>query len=264
MRSTALRLGEARACGATGAVRQLQEWITSARYTLNSKLPPERELATQLQMSRGQLREALKQLEEEGRIWRRVGMGTFVGSRPRSVRCGPEALGSATTLAEILEARALVEPLVARLSAQRAEHADIAMIEQYSAFASRAQSWAEWEKWDELLHAAIAEASGNGLLINAINQMFRVKLHPRWTVQRAPNFNPALTARYAKEHQAVISCIVARNGEGAEAAMRRHILGVSLTLGPTIAKAGCCRLAVQACSLESTWANLAIGMPILK
>ena len=238
MRNTASRTGGERARGAAAAVKQLQQWITSARYTLNSRLPPERELATQLQLSRGQLREALKQLEEEGRIWRRVGMGTFVGSRPRSVRCGPEALGSATTLAEILEARAVMEPMVARLSAQRAEPSDIAMMEQYLAFAGKSRSWTEWEKWDELLHAAVAEASGNGLLINAINQVFKIKLHPRWTVRRAASFNPALTARYTMEHQAVISCIIGRDGEGAEAAMRRHILGVSLTLGPAIANTG--------------------------
>ena len=173
-------------------------------------------------------------LEEEGRIWRRVGMGTFVGSRPRSIRSAPEALGDATTLNEILEARALIEPMVARLAAQRAEEADVQMIERYAAAANAARSWAEWEKWDDLLHRAIAEASGNGLLINAIDHLFRVKMHRRWTIQRAANFNGALTARYGREHTAIISRIVGRDCEGAEAAMRRHMVGLSMTVGPAI------------------------------
>jgi len=216
------------------AAKQLTEWIASARYPLHSRLPPERKLADLLHLPRGKLREALQVLEDEGLIWRRVGMGTFVGGRPRSIRCHPESLGAATTLTEILEARALIEPIVARLCAQRAGRADIVMIEQYSAFANKARTWAEWEKWDGLLHAAIAEASGNGLLINTIDQLFRIKMHPRWTFRRAAHFDPVLSARYAAEHRAVISCILGRDGDGAEDAMRRHMLGLSMTVGPTI------------------------------
>lgn len=221
---------------ASGVAKQLIEWIASARYPLHSQLPPERELAALLNTPRGKLREALKMLEEEGRIWRRVGMGTFVGGRPRSTGSLPESLGAATTLSEILEARFLIEPLVARLAAQRAEQADIGMIEQYSFAANKAETWAEWERWDELLHRAIAEASGNGILINTIDQLLRIKTHSRWTVQQAGRFNPALTARYGSEHRAVISCIIGRDGEGAEAAMRRHMLGLKLTVGPAIAQ----------------------------
>jgi DNA-binding FadR family transcriptional regulator len=216
------------------AAKQMTEWITSARYPLHSRMPPERELATLLQMPRAKVREALKLLAEEGRIWRRVGMGTFVGSRPRSTRSLPEALGAATTLSEILEARFVIEPVVARLAAQRAERADIAMMEQYFLAASKAQTWAKWEKWDELLHRAIVEASGNGILINTIDHLLRIKLHSKWTVQQAGEFNPALTARYGREHHAVILCIIGRDGEGAEMAMRRHMLGLSLTVGPAI------------------------------
>jgi DNA-binding FadR family transcriptional regulator len=223
--------------GAASAAKQLADWIASAQYPLHSKLPPERELADLLKLPRGQLREALKLLEDEGRIWRRVGMGTFVGGRARAVRCGPESLGAATTLAEILEARSLIEPIVARLSAQRAERVDIAMIEQYSAFANKSQTWAEWEKWDSLLHAAIAEASGNGVLINTINQLFQIKTHSPWAFSSVTKFDPALVARYAAEHAELIACIARGDGEGAEAAMQRHMLGVRMTTGPTISNA---------------------------
>lgn len=71
---------------ASSAAEQLTKWIASARYPMHGRLPPERELAGLLAMPRAKLREALKLLEEEGRIWRRVGMGTFVGGRPRSIR----------------------------------------------------------------------------------------------------------------------------------------------------------------------------------
>lgn len=226
----------AKRIGITRTAEQLTEWILSARYPLHSRLPPERELAAQLRLPRGQLREALKVLEEEGRIWRRVGMGTFVGGRPQSVQSRPESLGSATTLNELLEARFLIEPIVARLAAQRVEEAELAMIRQYFRHASEAQSWDEWAKWDALFHRAISEASGNGVMINSIDQLFRMKTHSRWTLQRDVPFDPVLTARYTSEHLAVLSCIAERDAEGAEAAMRRHMLGLGETVGPMLAK----------------------------
>lgn len=216
------------------AFHQIVAWIEGARYPLHTRLPPERELAGLLDISRSRLRAVLKRLEDEGRIWRNVGMGTFVGGRPRSVASSPEHLGSATTLAELLEARSLLEPVVARLAARRAEKEEIATIERYATTAARATTWTQWERWDDLLHRAIAEASGNGLLINMVDQLFRIKVHPRWTVRQAPTFDRGLIERYASEHGAIIASIIGRDGDGAEAAMRRHMLGLRLTVGPTI------------------------------
>ncbi|MGE4242364.1 FadR/GntR family transcriptional regulator [Ramlibacter sp.] len=224
----------ARSTGAPVAANPLADLLTSATYPLHSRLPPERELAETLNLPRGKVRQALKQLEDEGRIWRRVGMGTFVGGRPRSIQSRPESLGGATTLNELFEMRSLVEPIVAGLAALRAEEADIAMMRQYSARADTSTNWADWERWDELLHRAIVEASGNGLLINTIDQLLRIKAHPRWTIKRASAFDPALTARYGREHAAVIHCIAERDSEGAKAAMHQHMLGVSTTVGPAI------------------------------
>ncbi len=219
---------------AASVARQIGKWIDSAKYPLHSRLPPERELAAHFQIHRGRLREALDVLEGEGRIWRRVGMGTFVGSRPRSIRSQPETLGAATTLSEILEARSLVEPMVAGLAAMRAEQADIDMINRYAVTAAKSKSWAEWEHWDNLLHRAIAEASGNGLMINTIDQLLRIKSHPLWSVQRAPKFDPAIMTRYVNEHLAVISSIIGRDSERATSAMKKHMLGLTMTVGPII------------------------------
>ncbi|MDO8771157.1 MAG: FCD domain-containing protein [Burkholderiaceae bacterium] len=220
------------------AVSQLSYLLTSAAYPLHSRLPPERELAETLKLPRGKVREALKRLEDEGRIWRRVGMGTFVGSRPRSIKSRPESLGGETTLNELFEMRTLVEPIVAGLAALRAEKTDIVMMRQYSARADMSSNWSEWEKWDELLHRAVVEASGNGLLINTIDQLLRIKAHPRWTITRASAFDSALAARYGREHAAVIYCISERDSEGAIAAMKKHMLGVSMTVGPAISNKG--------------------------
>ena len=75
------------------------------RFQPQSRLPSERELAKQLAVSRMSLRTGLERLEADGRIWRHVGQGTFVGPRPEMP---PKQLGfitANTSPAEVLEAR---------------------------------------------------------------------------------------------------------------------------------------------------------------
>src|SRR6266478_733908 len=108
----------------------LAQYLSSDRYPLHSRLPPERQLCELLQVSRTVLRNGLEELEREGRIWRHVGKGTFVGGRPQSVQSCAEALGADTTLSELLEARTLIEPQAAHLAALRSEPSDLALVKR--------------------------------------------------------------------------------------------------------------------------------------
>jgi len=111
-----------------------------------------------LGLSRGMVREALQVLEDNGRVWRRVGLGTFVIGHPHLIGSSVEPPAAVISLTDILKARTAGEPIVTRLSAQRAAHAEIVMIEHHVAKADKARDWAEWEKWDDLLHRVVVEA----------------------------------------------------------------------------------------------------------
>jgi DNA-binding FadR family transcriptional regulator len=214
----------------------IAEWIASARYPIHSRLPAERDLVKMLGVSRGTLRNALDHLESEGIVWRQVGMGTYVGSRPASIVGSLATLSVSTTLSEILEARLSFEPIVARFAAIRAQSQELAMMGKYLADGAQAQTWGEWEKWDELFHRAVTEASGNGILIKTIDQIFRIKTHSRWTVRSTHDFNPRLVARYSREHEKIFHAIRSNDPDSAEQAMRAHIKALTLTIGPVIAK----------------------------
>src|SRR5215470_17906506 len=103
-----------------GSVEKLSQLLASGRYPAQSRLPPERELSVLLGVSRSGLREGLEILEAEGRIWRHVGKGTYVGPRPLEGASGLDLITAITSPAEVLEVRLLVEPLIARLAAMRA------------------------------------------------------------------------------------------------------------------------------------------------
>lgn len=217
-------------------IEALRRFLSSDRHPLHSRLPPERQLCKLLQVSRTALRNGLEALEGEGRIWRHVGKGTFVGGRPQSVQSCAEALGAGTTLSELLEARTLIEPETARLAALRAEPSDVALMTRYESHCAIAEDWAVWDRWDELFHRSIAEASGNGLVISMIDQVLRAKKRTRWSITLAKTFDPALRDRYASEHLAIIAAIEAHDVDGAEDAMGRHIQGISSSIGPVLSR----------------------------
>lgn len=215
-------------------VADLNERIANAQYPLHSKLPPERILSNRLGVSRSTLRRALKTLESQGQIWRHVGKGTFVGRRPTSVHSSPELLGANTSLSELLEARLLIEPLVARLAAMRAQPRDVALLRTYHESVAASHDWFSFDAWDELFHRAIAEASGNALMISVIDRLFQIKRDSKWCIARARSFDVALMKSYSSQHAEVMSAIRRRDINGAGAAMRRHITAISYTLGPCV------------------------------
>ncbi|HSM39403.1 MAG TPA: winged helix-turn-helix domain-containing protein, partial [Afifellaceae bacterium] len=64
------------------ALDAMRSFLADQKLSLNLRLPPERELCKHFGVSRSELRKALAVLESEGQIWRHVGRGTFIGSRP--------------------------------------------------------------------------------------------------------------------------------------------------------------------------------------
>lgn len=156
-------------------VERLRAEIVEGRWRVGERIPPEPELIADLGVARGTLREALRALQYAGMIDIRRGDGTFVSARSEV----PGALArSGGTIGDVLEARAAIEPQLARLAAVRADDADIARIE--AALAHRAllsrdrPSPASAELWaaaDSAVHEAIARAAHNPILFEVYSAL---------------------------------------------------------------------------------------------
>src|SRR5215203_6532918 len=94
--------------------------------TVDTRLPPERRLVEMLGLNRPALRKALAVLESEGQIWRHVGKGTFVGSRPTIAQGDMSAIARKTNPGEVMRTRILLEPEVAAMAALNATPAHVA------------------------------------------------------------------------------------------------------------------------------------------
>jgi GntR family transcriptional repressor for pyruvate dehydrogenase complex len=113
-------------------VLQLCEVIRQGRFRAGGRLPPERELADQLRVSRSSLREALRTMESAGLVESHHGGGTFVRDAVSCDAVSPLARvlqAPGDTVGDLWEIRLIVEPEIAARAALRATGEDLAAID---------------------------------------------------------------------------------------------------------------------------------------
>jgi DNA-binding FadR family transcriptional regulator len=208
------------------ALRKLSELLERPEYPAASQLPPERDLAVQLNLSRSALREGLELLEAEGRIWRHVGQGTFVGYRPLPNPATLNLITAHTSPSEVLETRLMMEPLLARMAALRANGAEIAHMQRLLEKSEAAHDAKTWELWDGRLHRAVAEAAHNSLLLSIFDAFNAMRGQAKWSALREAALTPGRHAAYCTHHRAYVDAIAAHDPVRAETVMRQHIAAV--------------------------------------
>lgn len=212
-----------RAADALSALRKL---VAERSAAPDDPLPTERALATRLGISRRVLREALFELEAEGKIWRRQGKGTFVGPAPASSAPSLTRLASRTNFYEIMEVRLHLEPSIAQLAAHRASADQVAMILRLAdklASATAATPPATLERWDSAFHRSLAEAAGNRLFLDLFEVVDRIRFDTAWQTMRERARTPEGRLLSNRQHRDIAEAVAARDSAKAAAVMRQHI-----------------------------------------
>lgn len=213
-----------------GALTQLRAYLAQAELMEDARLPPERQLCQALGISRAELRKALAQLEAEGQLWRHVGKGTFVGSRPIDTFADLAAITKRTNPAEVMRTRLLIEPVVARLAALSATSEQIAEMRLCLRKSRAAPSWRQYENWDNRLHRVIAESTQNTLLLALLDTLNAVRRAVAWGRLRHNKVKPDPDHHSFAEHDALVDAIEDRDMDRAAKAMRRHLETVERNL----------------------------------
>ena len=210
-----------------GVLTQLRAYLASTDIPSNGRLPPERDLAEMLGVSRAELRKGLAVLEGEGALWRHVGKGTFIGTRPLAAAADVTALARRTRPQEVMRARIALEPEITRLAALNATEEELIRLRNTNAHCRAAATWRQYEAWDALLHHQLANASHNLLLIGLLDILNAVRRTVTWgRLRRTPGRPPADHHSF-DEHDRIIAAIAARDLDEAEAAMRAHLQTVA-------------------------------------
>ena len=193
----------------------------------DGRLPPERELASVLSVSRRAVREALAKLEGEGVVWRRQGQGTFTEAPP-TVNYGEIAkLANRVNPLEVVDTRLVIEPMLAHRSALRASLADLDAMKRIAERALKAKSPGEYTRADAAFHRKIAETAGNALLLAMFEMVLQVREKVDWERVRRYYFQHDGARRSYDEHSLILRAIAARDPPATEAAMRNHLESVS-------------------------------------
>lgn len=203
----------------------LRNRLDEGRYASGDRLPPERDLAAELAVSRSVLRGALAVLEAEGRIWRGVGQGTFVGGRDE----GPARVAEMkhlTSPAEVMEVRLALEPELARLAAHRATSRELDEVERCWRKAAAARTQETYELWDGRIHHAVASAAHNRLFLALFEALNAVRSHTTWGKAREARRSTQWQQRTTLQHEAILSALRSRDAAGAQARMREHLEAV--------------------------------------
>jgi GntR family transcriptional regulator, transcriptional repressor for pyruvate dehydrogenase complex len=139
---------------------QIRNVIDQGKFEPGTRLPPERELAVQLGVSRPSLREALLALEIEGRVEIRMGSGVYVCAPPSGAGAEPPSMGESPS--ELMHARSVLEGSIITLAAARATREGLdqvkACLDAMRHEVRRGQSPVEA---DRRFHVAVAEMTSS-------------------------------------------------------------------------------------------------------
>jgi DNA-binding FadR family transcriptional regulator len=208
---------------ANGALTQLRAYLAQCELPANSKLPPERELCELLGVSRGELRKALAVLERDGELWRHVGKGTFLGIRPAQDFSSIAAIAARSNPREVMQARLLFEPVLARQAALNATAAHLAEIRRCIQASREASTWRQYENCDNRLHRTVAEAAGNAVLTALFDQLNAVRRTVVWGRERDKTDRPPADHHGFAEHDRLLAALTERDQAAAQQAMQDHL-----------------------------------------
>jgi DNA-binding FadR family transcriptional regulator len=182
------------------------------------RLPSERDLASTLEVSRASVREAIASLQVEGVVETRKGAGTFVAAVPPAAHELHDASPSA-----VLEARAQLEPAVARLAAARGQRDETAE-QLLAAMEAEPVEIATWNRSDRLFHRQLAAMTGNPVLLAFADHVASLMDQPLWQRLRDDSIAaPGRTRIHVAEHRMIYEAIVAGDGEAAAFYSVQHI-----------------------------------------
>ena len=216
-------------------MQQLEALIVDGTYGAGERLPAERELARQLDVSRPSLREAIQKLEAKGLVTRRQGGGTYVtGALHQKVTDPLFALLAQNPEAhyDLLEFRHALEGVSSFYAAMRGTDADRQHIQNTFDAVTQAAELGAKEQAQALMrfYAAITEASHNVVLLHLVRGMQDILMENMRQNLDVLNRRSEIRAQLHKHRASIVEAILAGQPEQARDACHQHLAYIEATL----------------------------------
>lgn len=208
-------------------VAQIQNRIIEGKLRPGDKLPPERELAEQFNVSRTAVREAVKALREKGLVEIRPGKGTYISdiisSTSGVVRNSLGviiAAGLGDGMLDLVQVREILEVEIATLAATKATEEEIQIMQDAVAVMDEATDDADrYIEADLEFHLALAKATQNPLipvLIDPIINLLQEQRRGIFSVEGGPQRGQA-------HHKRILEAVIKHDSVAAHQAMVAHL-----------------------------------------
>jgi GntR family transcriptional repressor for pyruvate dehydrogenase complex len=209
--------------------KRLLELVRTRNLKPGDVLPPERELASLMQVSRPSVREAIRGLQILGVLKARQGSGVYVSSLDAADLLGPLQLVislNAQNVGALYESRMLIDGEIARMAATTLPAGELARLRQ---MLERQRGLTDdplaFRVSDMEFHRTIAEATGNPFLQNVSHSLYVLGMEYR----RIASETAGVLRQSLADHEAIVAALARPDADAAAMAMRAHMHNVHLS-----------------------------------
>ena len=206
--------------------KKILDLVRTGNLKPGDQLPPERDLAQMLQVSRPSLREAMRGLQILGVVKSRQGGGAYISSLDAADLLGPlQFLITLNTqnVHALYESRELIDGGIARMATERLSAADIERLQAMVVLQVNLVTDPLGFRVSDLeFHRTIMEATGNPFLVRVSHSLYVLGMEYR----RIASETPGVLKRSLADHEAIVAAFIARDPDAAEKAMLQHMKNV--------------------------------------
>jgi GntR family transcriptional regulator, transcriptional repressor for pyruvate dehydrogenase complex len=205
--------------------KQIKGLIKNGTLQVGDQLPSEREMTTQLGVSRTSIREALRALEMAGYLETKVGVtgGTFVREVSAEQIIEPFTMAlyqHKNFVLDTLEVRKILEVKIAELAAKRRNSEDLKRIADSVAFMEKEmREGGIGLEGDSLFHYSLAQATHNQVLLKVMDMWTQLTFETRRDTLERPNESEMAL----EDHRHIAAAISDNDAHTASLLMQRHL-----------------------------------------
>ncbi|HDY8019128.1 FCD domain-containing protein [Vibrio vulnificus] len=210
----------------------LRKELINGHYKVGDRLPPERDIAERLDVSRTVVREAIIMLELENLVEVKKGSGVYVINIPSKNNARENVISDDAGPFEMLQARQLLESNIAEFAATQVTPGDIVkMRAALKLERNELASGTEDCNGDEKFHMCIAEATQNSVLVDMLRQSWeRREKSPMWKKLHSHISSQDYREEWLDDHAKILAALQRKDPIAAKNAMWQHLENVKQRL----------------------------------
>ncbi|OEE86120.1 FCD domain-containing protein [Enterovibrio norvegicus] len=210
----------------------LRNELSDGQYQVGDRLPPERDIAERLDVSRTVVREAIIMLELENLVEVKKGSGVYILNIPSASNSRDNEVSDEAGPFEMLQARQLLESNIAEFAATQVTPGDIVkMRAALELERSELSSGNTGYNGDEEFHMSIAAATQNSVLVDMLKQSWeRREQSPMWKKLHSRITTQGYRDEWLDDHARILAALQKKDPIAAKSAMWQHLENVKQRL----------------------------------